>query len=97
MLLSVMLLVTLKFVWFETLNVATSEGPFGTVAGFQLAGVFQLPVAGACSQVALPAKARPALPKSRKTIAAFRRRENDQKRIMYRHSFPSVARANEER
>src|SRR5262245_49936023 len=61
-------LVRVTFVCSETLNVAISESPFGTVAGVQLEGVFQLSVAGACCHVALPAKARPALPESRAMI-----------------------------
>jgi hypothetical protein len=36
-------------------NVAVSEGPFGTVAGVQLAAVFQSPFVGLRFQVALPA------------------------------------------
>ena len=39
----------------ETANVATSAGPFGTVAGVQLAAVFQSPVVGLVLQAALPA------------------------------------------
>lgn len=42
---------------FERLKVATSEGPFGMVAGVQFAGVFQLPLLGLRFQVALPAEA----------------------------------------
>ena len=64
MLSSVIPLVTLTFVRFETLKVATSGSPFGTVAGFQLAAVFQFPVAGVCCHVALPAKTRLALPRA---------------------------------
>jgi hypothetical protein len=64
------------FVWFETLKVAISEGPLGTVAGFQLVGVFQFPVAGSSCHVALPAKAGPALAQSRVMIAKIRRRES---------------------
>jgi len=40
---------------FETLKVAVSAGPLGTVAGVQLPGVFQLPFCGFNCQVALPA------------------------------------------
>jgi hypothetical protein len=36
-------------------KVATSERPFGTVAGVQFAAVFQLPLVGLRFQVALPA------------------------------------------
>src|SRR5262245_26090088 len=74
MLSSVMPLETLTFVWFETPKVATSEGPFGTVAGFQLAAVFQSPVAGVCCHVALPAKTRPALPQNRARVAIVAKR-----------------------
>jgi hypothetical protein len=38
----------------ETLKVATSDGPLGTVAGVQFVAVFQTPVAGFRSHVALP-------------------------------------------
>ena len=55
MLSSVMPLVTETFVCVELAKVATSDEPFGTVAGVQLAGIFQFPVAGVCCQVALPA------------------------------------------
>ena len=41
-------------VMLETLKVATSDGPLGTVAGVQLVAVFQTPVAGSRSHVALP-------------------------------------------
>ena len=41
---------------FETSNVAVSVLPLGTVAGIQLAAVFQSPVVGLRFQVALPAK-----------------------------------------
>lgn len=40
---------------FETAKVATSSGPFGTIAGVQFAAVFQSPVVGLRFQVALPA------------------------------------------
>src|SRR5713101_3154109 len=40
----------------EPANVATSVGPLGTVAGIQLAAVFQSPLVGLRFQVALPAK-----------------------------------------
>ena len=39
----------------EVLKDAMSVGPFGTVAGVQLAGVFQSPLVGFALQVALPA------------------------------------------
>ena len=39
----------------ETANWAVSAGPFGTVAGVQLAAVFQSPLAGLRFHVALPA------------------------------------------
>ncbi len=39
----------------ETPKVATSDGPFGTVAGVQLPAVFQVPVPGFRFHVALPA------------------------------------------
>ena len=39
----------------EKAKVAISDGPFGIVAGDQLVAVFQLPLAGLDSQVALPA------------------------------------------
>ncbi len=42
---------------FETSKVAISDGPFGTVAGVQLAAVLQALVAGFRFQVALPARA----------------------------------------
>jgi hypothetical protein len=38
----------------ETANVAVSASPLGTVAGIQFAAVFQSPVVGLRSQVALP-------------------------------------------
>src|ERR1700736_458284 len=41
----------------EVKNVAMSAAPLGTVAGVQLPAVFQSPVAGAGSHMALPAKA----------------------------------------
>jgi hypothetical protein len=41
---------------FEASNVPLSEGPLGTVAGVQLAGVFQSPLVGLRFQVALPAE-----------------------------------------
>src|SRR5438128_2539451 len=44
-------------VLFETAKVATSDSPLGTVAGVQLAAVFQSPVTGLRFQVALPANA----------------------------------------
>jgi hypothetical protein len=56
MLSRVMPLVTEIFVCVELEKVATSDEPFGTVAGVQLAGIFQFPVAGFCCQVALPAR-----------------------------------------
>src|SRR5262249_18047961 len=40
---------------FEAPNVAVSEGPFGTVAGVQLAAVFQSLLPGLRIQLALPA------------------------------------------
>src|SRR2546423_15115464 len=40
---------------FEMSKVAVSDGPFGTVAGVQLAAVFQLPLVGLRFQVALSA------------------------------------------
>src|SRR5882757_3557931 len=55
MLSRVMPLVTDTFVLVELAKVATSDAPFGIVAGVQLAGVFQFAVAGFCCQVALPA------------------------------------------
>lgn len=39
----------------ERSNVAVSAGPFGTVGGVQLAGLFQLPSVGLRFHVALPA------------------------------------------
>jgi len=42
---------------FELSKVATSVGEFGTVAGVQLAAVFQSPLEGLRPQVALPATA----------------------------------------
>ena len=41
--------------WLEAAKVAMSPGPFGTVAGVQLAAVFQSPLVGLRFQVALPA------------------------------------------
>jgi len=41
----------------ETSKVAASSSPLGTVAGVQLAGVFQSSLVGLRFQVALPAKA----------------------------------------
>lgn len=41
----------------EAPNVATLEGPFGTVDGVQFAAVFQSPEAGLVFHLALPAKA----------------------------------------
>jgi hypothetical protein len=40
----------------EMLKVAVSKGPLGTVAGVQLAAVFQSPLTGFALQVALPPK-----------------------------------------
>src|SRR6266536_1597129 len=40
----------------ETPKVAISDGPLGTVAGVQLAAVFQSPLAGSRFHVALPAR-----------------------------------------
>ena len=42
---------------FELSKVAVSVGPFGTVAGVQLAAMFQSPLVGFRFQVALPAAA----------------------------------------
>ena len=41
----------------DELNVATSAGPLGTVAGVQLAAVFQSLLGGLAAHVALPARA----------------------------------------
>jgi hypothetical protein len=41
----------------DSAKLAMSAGPFGTVAGVQLADVFQSPLVGSRSQVALPAGA----------------------------------------
>src|ERR1051326_7365606 len=49
------------FTVLETPKVATSFGPFGTVAGVQFAAVFQSPLTGLLLQVALPAKQWPAI------------------------------------
>src|SRR5689334_4551118 len=46
---------TVIAVMLEVVNVATSSGPLGTVAGVQLAAVFQSPLVGVALQVALPA------------------------------------------
>ena len=43
-------------VMLDVANVAVSVGELGTVAGIQLAAVFQSPVPGAAFHVALPAK-----------------------------------------
>src|SRR5262249_6723806 len=48
-------------VMFEASNVAVSLGSSGTVLGVQLVAVFQLPLVGLRFQVALPAKAGPAI------------------------------------
>ena len=45
----------------DTSKVAISEGPFGTVAGVQLADVFQSPSVGFKFQVALPPRATSSL------------------------------------
>ena len=58
----------------EVANVATSEGPLGTVFGDQLAAVLQSLVVGALFQVALPANAGPAAKVASKT-ASSRMRE----------------------
>ena len=76
MLLTVMLLVTETWVCVEVAKEATSDGPFGTVAGFQFAGVFQFPVAEFCCHVALPATARLALEQKRAAAARDPRRES---------------------
>ena len=55
---------------------ATSESPFGTVAGVQLAAVFQSPVAGFDCQVALPASAMPTLLQMMATSPANPTRDN---------------------
>src|SRR5262245_43721585 len=47
----------LRPVTLDPAKVATSVGPFGTVAGVQLTAVFQSPVVGLRFQVALPARA----------------------------------------
>src|SRR6476659_1652316 len=76
MLSRVMPLLTETLVLVELAKVATSDEPFGTVAGVQLAGVFQLLVAWFCCQVALPARAPPALQQKRATIARDSSRES---------------------
>jgi len=45
---------------FDRPKVAISAGPLGTLAGVQLAAVFQSPEMGSRSQVALPARANSA-------------------------------------
>src|SRR6266536_6096303 len=54
----------------ERANVAVSAGPLGTIAGVQLAAVFQSSVAGLAFQVALPAKVLLAVERTSVRIAA---------------------------
>ena len=54
----------------ETPNWAVSAGPFGTVAGVQLAAVFQSPLAGLRFHVALPAKAVTAVIRKKTSVGA---------------------------
>src|SRR5215470_16968774 len=56
----------------EAANVAISERPSGTVAGVQLAAVFQSPLVGLRFQVALPANRETELKKKARSPANLR-------------------------
>ena len=60
---------------FETPNVAISANPLGTVAGFQLAAVFQSPLVGLRFHVALPEKAGRARNNGSSVASKMRKRE----------------------
>jgi hypothetical protein len=58
----------------EVAKVAMSFGPFGDVAGVQLVGVLQFPVAGRAPQVALPAMLLPFVARRKMTMTATGRK-----------------------